>query len=159
MAGPASRRESDRWQVTFTVADRDLSAALAERLGATIVSSEDTEWTKTALVRDPQGAELNAELVHPAGSLNRQPRRIGFSTSRTAGSSMVDGGGSSLPSAISRMVLRKILPERVFGSAGTTSTSLNAATAPISSRTAVTSSSARPSAEAPALSTTKPRGT
>ena len=45
--------------------------------------------------------------------------------------------GSSLPSAMPRIVFRSILPERVFGSAGTTSTSLKHATAPISSRTAV----------------------
>jgi len=37
---------------------------------------------------------------------------------------MVDGTGSSRPSAMPRMVLRRILPERVFGSAETTSTSL-----------------------------------
>ena len=46
-----------------------------------------------------------------------------------------------------------------MGSAGTTSTILNAATAPMLSRTASTSSSASRSADAPALSTTKPRGT
>ena len=58
-----------------------------------------------------------------------------------------------------RMVLRRILPDRVFGSAGTTSTSLKQATAPMFSRTASISSSASRSAVAPALSTTKPRGT
>ena len=62
---PLAEGESDRWQVTFTVADRDESAALAERLGATIVSSEDTEWTKTALVRDPQGTELTLSQFTP----------------------------------------------------------------------------------------------
>ena len=51
-------------------------------------------------------------------------RRMGFSASSTAGSSIVDGTGSSRPSAIPRMVLRRIFPERVFGSAGTTSTAL-----------------------------------
>ena len=47
-------------------------------------------------------------------------------------SSIVDGTAASLPSAISRIVLRRILPQRVFGSPPTTATSLNAATAPIS---------------------------
>ena len=41
-------------------------------------------------------------------------------------------------SEISRNNLRKILPERVFGNRFTTSTSFNAATAPISWRTAFT---------------------
>ena len=46
------------WQVTFAVADRDTAAATAEDLGAAVIASEDSEWTKTATVRDPQGAEL-----------------------------------------------------------------------------------------------------
>jgi hypothetical protein len=40
------------------------------------------------------------------------------------------------------MVFRRILPERVLGSAGTTSTCLKQATGPIWSRTAATISSA-----------------
>lgn len=48
----------ESWQVTFAVADRDASAATAEDLGATVLSSDDSEWTRTATVRDPQGAEL-----------------------------------------------------------------------------------------------------
>jgi predicted enzyme related to lactoylglutathione lyase len=55
----------DRWQVSFTVADRDESAAVAERLGAAIILSEDTQWTRTALVRDPQGAELMLSQFTP----------------------------------------------------------------------------------------------
>jgi predicted enzyme related to lactoylglutathione lyase len=54
-----------RWQVTFTVADRDSSAATAERLGATIVTSADSLWTKTAEVRDPQGAEFTVSQFTP----------------------------------------------------------------------------------------------
>src|SRR3954466_5963517 len=45
-----------RWHVTFTVADRDESAARAESLGATVLEVEDTDWTKQATLRDPQGA-------------------------------------------------------------------------------------------------------
>jgi len=40
----------DDWHVTFTVADRDDSVAVAEKLGATVISSEDTEWTKSARI-------------------------------------------------------------------------------------------------------------
>ena len=54
-----------RWRVTFTVADRDASAATAERLGATIVASSDDLWTKNALVRDPQGAEFTVSQFTP----------------------------------------------------------------------------------------------
>ena len=73
----------------------------------------------------------------------------------------MEGTGSSLPSAMARIVRRRILPDRVFGSAGTTSTRRKAATAPIASRTSVTSSarSSSGSVSTPALSTTKPRGT
>jgi predicted enzyme related to lactoylglutathione lyase len=55
------------WHVTFTVADRDESAATAERLGATVLSSADTEWTREAVVRDPQGATLTLSQFAPAG--------------------------------------------------------------------------------------------
>jgi predicted enzyme related to lactoylglutathione lyase len=54
----ASTNDDDHWHVTFAVADRDVSAMTAERLGAVVISSDDTEWTRTALIRDPQGAEL-----------------------------------------------------------------------------------------------------
>jgi uncharacterized protein len=57
--------EPARWHVTFTVADRDDSAATAERLGATILTSSDDLWTKNALVRDPQGAEFTVSQFTP----------------------------------------------------------------------------------------------
>jgi predicted enzyme related to lactoylglutathione lyase len=58
----------DLWQVTFAVADRDASAAIAEDLGGTIVATEDTQWTKTATVTDPQGAQLVlSQFTPPAG--------------------------------------------------------------------------------------------
>lgn len=62
---PATAGEPDRWHVTFAVADRDDAAATAERLGAAIVAREDTDWTRTALVRDPQGAELTLSQFTP----------------------------------------------------------------------------------------------
>jgi predicted enzyme related to lactoylglutathione lyase len=57
--------ETPRWQVTFTVADRDDSAATAQRLGATVVRSSDNTWTKDALLRDPQGAEFTVSQFTP----------------------------------------------------------------------------------------------
>ena len=63
-----SRSDSDaEWRVRFTVADRDASAATAERLGATVVSSDDTYWTREAVIRDPQGAELTLSQYTPPG--------------------------------------------------------------------------------------------
>lgn len=58
----------DHWHVSFTVASRDDSAATAEKLGAVVISSEDTDWTRTALIRDPQGAELTLSQFTPPGS-------------------------------------------------------------------------------------------
>ncbi|AGZ41514.1 VOC family protein [Actinoplanes friuliensis] len=57
--------ETPHWHVTFTVADRDGSAATAERLGATILGSADEMWAKKALVRDPQGAEFTVSQFAP----------------------------------------------------------------------------------------------
>lgn len=59
--------ETDRWQVSFTVADRDTSAEAVENLGGTVVSSEDTEWTRTATVRDPHGAPFVLSQFTPPG--------------------------------------------------------------------------------------------
>jgi predicted enzyme related to lactoylglutathione lyase len=53
--------------VRFTVADRDASASTAERLGATVLSSAETPWTREAVVRDPQGAELALSQFTPPG--------------------------------------------------------------------------------------------
>src|SRR6185312_7411734 len=94
-------------------------------------------------------------------SLRAQLPSTGRSASSTAGSSIVDGTGSSVPSAIPRMVLRKILPDLVLGRAATTSTRRSAATAPMRSRTSWTSSAdtVADSVLIPALSTTNPRGT
>jgi predicted enzyme related to lactoylglutathione lyase len=50
--------EPDHWRVTFAVADRDDAVASAEKLGAAVDSSEDSEWAKTTAIADPQGARL-----------------------------------------------------------------------------------------------------
>lgn len=63
---PADDDEPPHWHVAFTVADRDDTAATAERLGATVVTATDTEWTRDALIRDPQGGTFTAsEFVPP----------------------------------------------------------------------------------------------
>jgi predicted enzyme related to lactoylglutathione lyase len=60
--------EVPHWHVTFTVADRDATAEAAERLGATVVRRDDTEWTRDAQIRDPQGAVFTAsQFTPPAG--------------------------------------------------------------------------------------------
>jgi uncharacterized protein len=64
--------EPARWHVTFSVADRDVSAATAERLGAKIVKSSDDFWTKSAVVRDPQGAEFTLSQFTPPDDFNVQ---------------------------------------------------------------------------------------
>jgi predicted enzyme related to lactoylglutathione lyase len=64
-AGPD---EAPHWHVSFTVADRDQTAADAEKLGAQILSQEETDWTRTVLIRDPQGAEFTGSQFTPPES-------------------------------------------------------------------------------------------
>jgi len=53
------------WHVAFSVADRDVTVASARRLGAEVIDAEDTQWTRTALIRDPQGAVFTASQFTP----------------------------------------------------------------------------------------------
>ncbi|HEX5969877.1 MAG TPA: VOC family protein [Intrasporangium sp.] len=62
-----AQEDHPHWHVTFTVADRDDAAASAERLGASVVSSTDTEWTRDAQLRDPQGAVFTVSQYSPSG--------------------------------------------------------------------------------------------
>ena len=64
---PAADGSPSHWHQTFAVADRDAAASTAERLGATVLSSADTPWTKVAELRDPQGAELAISEFTPPG--------------------------------------------------------------------------------------------
>jgi predicted enzyme related to lactoylglutathione lyase len=64
---PTEPGEATHWHVTFAVEDRDETAAAAERLGATVVSSAVTPWTRIVLLRDPQGAEFTASQFAPPG--------------------------------------------------------------------------------------------
>ncbi|WP_134766295.1 VOC family protein [Nocardioides sp. 1609] len=54
------------WRVTFTVADRDASAATVERLGGTVLSTYEDEWVRAVVVRDPAGAVLTLGQLAPA---------------------------------------------------------------------------------------------
>jgi len=58
--GAAGPDEVPGWHVSFTVADRDDTAARVARLGGTVLRRDDTAWTRTALIRDPQGATFTA---------------------------------------------------------------------------------------------------
>ena len=62
---PAAPGERASWHVTFTVADRDESADRAEKLGAVVVTSSEDLWTRSARIRDPQGAELTLSQFTP----------------------------------------------------------------------------------------------
>jgi uncharacterized protein len=53
------------WHVAFSVADRDATIASAEHLGAEVLAAEDTQWTLTAVIRDPQGAVFTASQFRP----------------------------------------------------------------------------------------------
>jgi predicted enzyme related to lactoylglutathione lyase len=57
--------EHPHWHVTFTVADRDDSAATAEHLGAVVLSSTDTSWTREARLQDPQGGVFTVSQYFP----------------------------------------------------------------------------------------------
>lgn len=57
--------EQPHWHVAFTVADRDRTSADAERLGAEVLATTDTGWTRTALIRDPQGAQFTMSQFTP----------------------------------------------------------------------------------------------
>jgi predicted enzyme related to lactoylglutathione lyase len=51
--------------VAFTVADRDATAAEAERLGGKVLDRTDTDWTRDAVILDPQGAVFTASQFTP----------------------------------------------------------------------------------------------
>ena len=63
---PLADGESPHWHVTFAVADRDAAVGVAERLGGSIVSGpHDDAWTRSAVVRDPQGAVFTLSQFAP----------------------------------------------------------------------------------------------
>lgn len=58
---------SSHWSVVFTVADRDDAVVVAQRLGADVITTAETMWTREAVIRDPQGAELTLSQFAPPG--------------------------------------------------------------------------------------------
>ena len=60
--------ETSHWHVTFSVADRDASTATVERLGGTVLDTDEDDWSRSARVRDPQGAVLTLSQFTPPGS-------------------------------------------------------------------------------------------
>ncbi|WP_019931860.1 VOC family protein [Nocardia sp. BMG111209] len=62
---PLAPGETPRWHVAFTVADRDETASAATRLGGTVLATGDTDWTRDAVIRDPQGATFTASQFTP----------------------------------------------------------------------------------------------
>jgi hypothetical protein len=59
--------EEPHWHVSFAVGDRDGTVATAQRLGGVVLETAETEWTRTALIRDPQGASFTASQFTPDG--------------------------------------------------------------------------------------------
>lgn len=68
-----------RWSVAFAVADRDGAVARAERGGATVLATEDGEWSKEATIRDPFGAELVLAQFDPPEEFLAAEARAGQS--------------------------------------------------------------------------------
>jgi predicted enzyme related to lactoylglutathione lyase len=55
-----------RWNVTFSVADADASAARVKALGGQVLSEpEDVPWSRVTTIRDPQGATLTLSQFKP----------------------------------------------------------------------------------------------
>lgn len=57
--------DEPHWHASFAVGDRDTTAASVERLGGTVLTCADTDWTREALIRDPQGAVFTASQFTP----------------------------------------------------------------------------------------------
>ena len=70
---PAEDGEPPHWHVTFAVADRDETAALAAQHGGEVLATEDGEWARTATIRDPQGAVFTASQFTPSGVRGNRP--------------------------------------------------------------------------------------
>jgi uncharacterized protein len=62
---PGAEGEPAHWHVVFTVADRDASVEIVERSGGTTISSEESEWSRTAVARDPWGAGFTVSQFTP----------------------------------------------------------------------------------------------
>lgn len=79
------------WHVSFTVADRDETASLAEREGAEVLAVVDDDWTRRALIRDPR-----APCSRPASSRPRTPPDRDAGRGCVARSALPRGAGAGL---------------------------------------------------------------
>jgi len=66
-----------RWSVAFAVEDRDSAVSAAEAAGATVLGTEDGEWSKEATIRDPFGAELVVAQFDPPEEFREAEARAG----------------------------------------------------------------------------------
>ena len=64
---PAVEGEAPHWHVSFAVADRDATAALAVESGGEVVATDDQDFARTVTVRDPQGALFTGSQFTPPG--------------------------------------------------------------------------------------------
>jgi predicted enzyme related to lactoylglutathione lyase len=62
---PTEPTAAPHWHVSFTVADRDAIAAAVPRWGGQVLSTQDSQWTRSALVSDPSGAVFTASQFTP----------------------------------------------------------------------------------------------
>jgi hypothetical protein len=62
---PAAPDEPASWRVVFSVTDRDESVRRASNLWARVIATEETMWTRTARLLDPQGAEVTLSQFTP----------------------------------------------------------------------------------------------
>ena len=59
---------AEAWQVSFTVADRDASAASSKSLGGTVVDTEDSSGRRRPPSATREGAEFVLSQFTPPGS-------------------------------------------------------------------------------------------
>jgi predicted enzyme related to lactoylglutathione lyase len=63
--GQAADGETPHWHVTFTVADREAAVDAVRRLGGEVEQTTEDDWTRKAVVRDPDGARLTLSRFSP----------------------------------------------------------------------------------------------
>jgi len=61
---PAAAGQPAHWRVKFSVENRAQSMQLAEKLGGTVLGTDDQMWADLADIRDPQGAEFTISEFH-----------------------------------------------------------------------------------------------
>jgi uncharacterized protein len=63
--GAAAEGEDPHWHVTFTIADREAAMDVVRRLGGEVEQTTEDDWTRKAVVRDPQGARFTLSQFTP----------------------------------------------------------------------------------------------